>query len=74
MQGQGYCLETAKITVQVQANKACTRLGVRAAFLSMFLASAESHFEGEFTLPPQAGNASRWAVDDQTLDKGIHHE
>ena len=42
-------------------NNACTRLGVRAAFLSMFLAWAGLRFEGESTLPPQAGNASRWA-------------
>jgi hypothetical protein len=27
----------------------------------MFLACADSRFEGESTLPPQAGNASRWA-------------
>jgi hypothetical protein len=30
--------------------------------LSVFLASAESRFAGESTLPPQAGNASRWAA------------
>ena len=35
------------------------RLGVRAAFLSMFLASAVFRFDGESTLPPQAGNAGR---------------
>jgi hypothetical protein len=29
------------------------------AFFGMFLASAESRFEGESTLPPQAGNAHR---------------
>jgi hypothetical protein len=46
-------------------NTACTRLGVRAAFLSMFLAWADSRFEGESTLPPQAGNASRWAADEK---------
>jgi hypothetical protein len=40
-------------------NNACTRLGVRAAFFGIFLASAESRFEGESTLPPQAGNAGR---------------
>jgi hypothetical protein len=43
-------------------NKACTRLGVRAAFLSIFLASAEFPFEGESTLPPQAAHACRWAA------------
>jgi hypothetical protein len=31
-------------------------------FLSIFLASAESRFEGESPLPPQAGNAPRWAA------------
>jgi hypothetical protein len=36
-------------------NKACTRLGVRTAFFGIFLALAESRFEGESTLPPQAG-------------------
>ena len=36
-------------------------LGYAPRFLSMFLALAESRFEGESTLPPQAGNASRWA-------------
>ena len=41
---------------------ACTRLGVRAAFLSMFLACVESRFGDKSTLPPQAGNASRWAA------------
>ena len=44
------------------ANTACTRLGVRTAFFELFLASAESRFGGESTLPPQAGNASRWAL------------
>jgi len=42
-------------------NKACTRLGVGPAFLSMFLALADSRFDSESTLPPQAGNANRWA-------------
>ena len=28
------------------------------AFLGLFLACADSRFEGESTLPPQAGNAS----------------
>jgi hypothetical protein len=36
--------------------------GTRRVFLSIFLASTESRFEGESTLPPQAGNASRWAA------------
>jgi hypothetical protein len=40
-------------------NTACTRLGVRAAFLGMFLALGFFHFDGESMLPPQAGNASR---------------
>jgi hypothetical protein len=30
--------------------------------LSLFLALADSRFEGKSTLPPQAGNASRWAA------------
>jgi hypothetical protein len=37
-------------------------LGYAARFLSIFLALAESRFEGESTLPPQAGNAHRWAT------------
>ena len=40
-------------------NKACTRLGVRAAFFELFLACAGSRCESESTLPPQAGNANR---------------
>ena len=31
-----------------------------ARFLAFFAASAESRFEGESTLPPQAGNADRY--------------
>ena len=47
-------------------------LGYAPRFLSMFLACAESRspalapgasVEGDSTLPPQAGNASRWAAD-----------
>ena len=38
-------------------------LGYAPRFLSLFLASAESRFEGESTLPPQAGNANRWAAE-----------
>ena len=34
-------------------------LGYAARFSSILLASADSRFEGESTLPPQAGNASR---------------
>ena len=37
-------------------------LGYAARFSGIFLALAESRFEGESTLPPQAGNASRWAT------------
>ena len=37
-------------------------LGYAPRFLSMFLARAEFRFESESTLPPQAGNASRWAA------------
>jgi hypothetical protein len=43
-------------------NTACTRLGVRTAFFELFLACREFRFDGESTLPPQAGNASRWAA------------
>ena len=42
-------------------NTACTRLGVGPAFFELFLALADSRFEGDSTLPPQAGNAHRWA-------------
>jgi hypothetical protein len=42
-------------------------LGYAPRFLSFFLALAESRFEGESTLPPQAGNASRWAVEDKRV-------
>ena len=34
-------------------------LGYAPRFLGIFLAVVESRFEGESTLPPQAGNASR---------------
>ena len=37
-------------------------LGYAPRFLGIFLALAESRFEGETTLPPQAGNASRWVA------------
>ena len=33
--------------------------GYAPRFLSTFVASAKSRFEGESALPPQAGNASR---------------
>jgi hypothetical protein len=36
-------------------------LGYVPRFLRLFWAFAESRFEGESTLPPQAGNAHRWA-------------
>jgi hypothetical protein len=45
--------------VKTAPNNACTRLGVRTAFFGIFLALAESRFNSESTLPPQAGNASR---------------
>ena len=48
--------------VKTAPNTACTRLGVRPAFLELFLAFTESRFESESTLPPQAGNARRWAA------------
>ena len=34
--------------------------GYAARFLGIFLALGFSRFDGESTLPPQAGNASRW--------------
>lgn len=47
------------ITKDRNLTKRAPDLGWAPRFLGMFLASAESRFEGEFTLPPQAGNASR---------------
>ena len=38
-------------------------LGYAPRFLSFFLTLTDSRFEGESTLPPQAGNASRWAAE-----------
>ena len=49
------------------ANNACTRLGVGPAFFDIFLAFAGFRFEGESTIPPQAGNASRWATKELSL-------
>jgi hypothetical protein len=37
-------------------------LGYTPRFLGFFLACADSRFEGESSLPPQAGNANRWAT------------
>src|SRR3990172_6421085 len=37
-------------------------LGYAPRFLGIFLALGFSRFDGESTLPPQAGNASRWAA------------
>jgi hypothetical protein len=37
-------------------------LGYVPRFLSIFLALSVFRFDGESTLPPQAGNASRWAA------------
>ena len=53
--------------LETPPNNACTRLGVRAAFFERFLASADSRFEGESTLPPQAGNANRWTNPDDVV-------
>ena len=55
-------MKNIRFSGKTQANNACTRLGVRAAFFSIFLALGVSRFGGESTLPPQAGNANRWAV------------
>src|SRR5512134_2787098 len=61
-QGLVFAIEQKRWRSVSAPNKACTRLGVRAAFFELFLACADSRFEGESTLPPQAGNAHRWAV------------
>jgi hypothetical protein len=37
-------------------------LGYAPRYLDICLASSFSRFSGESTLPPQAANASRWAV------------
>ena len=47
-------------------------LGYAPRFLGIFLALAESRFEGESTLPPQAGNAHRWAAKTLSLTQGCH--
>jgi hypothetical protein len=39
-------------------------LGYAARFLGIFLALGVFRIEGESTLPPQAGNADRWAADE----------
>jgi hypothetical protein len=59
MDNQEFLLKVLGLEGQKTPNTACTRLGVRTAFCGIFVASAESRFEGESTLPPQAGNASR---------------
>jgi len=41
-------------------------LGYAPRFLGIFLALSFFRFSGESTLPPQAGNASRWAAGQQT--------
>ena len=43
-------------------NNACNGQGVRTAFFAFFLALSFSRFESESALPPQAGNADRWAA------------
>ena len=37
-------------------------LGYAPRFLDSFLALSFSRFEGDSTLPPQAGNAGRWVA------------
>jgi len=44
------------------ANKACTRLGVRAALSSLFFNLRLVLSNERYLIPPQAGNASRWAA------------
>ena len=53
---------TSLITLK-RANTACSRLGVRAALFWLFSRLWAFHrFDGESSLPPQAANASRWAL------------
>ena len=49
------------IPFQKRPTQRAPDLGYAPRFLGIFLALAESRFEGESTLPPQAGNAGRWA-------------
>ena len=42
---------------------------MRRVFLSFFVAFSFFRFDRESTLPPQAGNASRWAVDENNSKK-----
>ena len=58
-QGMVSCLQKACLTQRAPD------LGYAPRFLSFFLARAGFRFEGDSTLPPQAGNASRWAAAQQ---------
>ena len=53
------CLATLQQARNHRPTQRAPDLGYAPRFLSMFLAFAESRFEGESTLPPQAGNADR---------------
>jgi hypothetical protein len=48
--------------IERQPNTACTRLGVRAAFLELFRGFKLVPAKHCYLVPPQAGNASRSAV------------
>ena len=43
-------------------NTACTRLGVCAAFFRQLLGSRSVPSKWRYLVPPQAGNADRWAT------------
>lgn len=49
-------------TGQMPPNTACSRLGVRAAFSSVFLGSSWVPAKWRYLVPPQAANASRYAI------------
>jgi hypothetical protein len=49
-------------------------LGYAPRFLSVSLALGFSRFDSESTLPPQAGNANRWALAQKTKGEGLRHE
>ena len=47
---------------QMRPTQRAPDLGYAARFLSFFVALSFFRFDSESTLPPQAGNASRWAL------------
>jgi hypothetical protein len=52
----------AEFPAQMRPTMRAPDLGYAPRFLSIFVALGFSRFEGESALPPQAGNAHRWAV------------